>query len=104
MWLGAWTRERGEERDKKKKINGTTKDNFYLTLSKKESRTLKVFIEYSGPITAPIKKDQEIAKLKIYKKNDLIKTMPIYSAESIKKINFIKSLFTSLNYMIWGDV
>ena len=92
-WLGS-----------KKVINGTTKDDFYLTLSKKDSRTLKVFLEYSGPITAPIKKDQEIAELKIYKKNNLIKTMPVYSSENIKKINFIKSLFTSLNYMIWGDV
>ena len=46
---------------KNKKINGITKEDLYLTLSKKDSRNLKVFLEYNGPISAPIKKNQKIA-------------------------------------------
>ena len=47
---------------------------------------------------------KEIFNLKIMKKNDVLKTVPIYSKNEIEKLNFIKSVFTSLNYMIWGDV
>ena len=32
------------------------------------------------------------------------KINPKNLAEEIKKVNFFKSLLTSLNYLIWGDV
>ena len=89
---------------KNNKVNGITKEDIYITTSKKDSRTLKVLLEYNGPIRAPIKKDQEIANIKVYNKDLLIRTVPIYSAEDINKVNFFKSLFTSINYLIWGDV
>ena len=89
---------------KKNIVYGMTKDNYYLTLSKKDSRNLNVLLEYDGPVIAPIKIGDKIANLKVLQKNKLINTIPIYSSENIGKINFIKSVFTSLNYMIWGDV
>ena len=76
----------------------------YVTLNKKDIRNFKVVLEYNGPIKAPIKKDQKLGSLKILNKEELIETIPIYSSEEVKKINFFKSVFTSLNYMIWGDV
>ena len=85
-------------------IKGITKEDIYVTLGKKESRSMNVYIEYEGPVQAPIAKDQEIAKIKIYQKNNLIQTVPLYASEKLKKVNFIKSLFTSINYLIWGDV
>ena len=88
----------------KKKIKAVTKDDFYLTLNKKDSRYLKVHLEYDGPIKAPIKKDQQIANLVVIKKDDVVKTLPLYAYEKVSKVNFFKSLFTSLNYLIWGDV
>ena len=78
--------------------------DIFLTLKKKESRNLKVFLKYNGPIKAPITKDQEIAKIEIYVKDDLVKKVPIYSSENVDKVNVFKSLFMSLNYLIWGDV
>ena len=45
----------------------------------------------------------EIAFIKIYKKKKLSKSIPIYSGEKVKKINFLTSLLVSFNYMIWGD-
>ena len=85
-------------------IEGITKENIFLTLKKKEGRNLKVFLKYNGPIKAPIVKDQKIANIEIYIKNDLIKKVPVYASESINKVNVFKSLFMSLNYLIWGDV
>ena len=89
---------------KKEIVKGITKEDLYVTLSKKDIRNFRVVLEYKGPIKAPIKKNEEIGNLKILKKDDLIQTVPIYSSEEVKKINFFKSVLTSLNYMIWGDV
>ena len=84
-------------------VSGYTKEDVYITINKKDLRNFNTFIEYKGPIVAPIKKDKEIAFIKIYNKNTLIKSVPIYSTKNVKKINFLLSLLTSFNYMIWGD-
>ncbi len=89
---------------KKDKIKVETKEDSYITLSKKDSRYFKTVLEYNGPILAPIKKGDLVGLIKIYNKDKLIKSEKVYASESVEKINFIKSLFTSLNYMIWGDV
>ena len=59
---------------------------------------------YDGPLKAPIVVDQQIGTIKVMNKNKIIKELPLYSSEKIRKVNFFKSLLTSLNYLIWGDV
>ena len=92
VWLG-----------KKNKVFGYAKEDLYITIKKNELKDLKVSLDYSGPLKAPVSKNQQIGNLTI-KTTDKEKTVPIYSSEKIKKVNFIKSLFLSFNYMIWGDV
>jgi len=89
---------------KKNKIKAITKDDYYITLNKKDIRDLKVYLQYDGPIKTPIQKDQEIANLIVLEKDEVIKTLPLYASEKISKVNFFKSLITSINYLIWGDV
>ena len=89
---------------KKIKINSTTKDDFYLTINKKDIRHLTVSLNYDGPVKAPINKGDQIAKLIIKKKDEIVKILPLFASEDLKKVNFFKSLITSLNYLIWGDV
>ena len=84
-------------------ISGYTKEDVYITIDKKFLRNFNTFIEYTGPVKTPIAKDQEIASLKIYIKEDLMKSIPVYAVEKVKKVNFLLSLLTSFNYMIWGD-
>ena len=86
------------------KIKVVPKEDFYITINKKDIRNLNVSIEYNGPIVAPVNKNLQIAKLIVKKKNEVIKTLPLFAAEDLKKVNFFKSLITSLNYLIWGDV
>jgi D-alanyl-D-alanine carboxypeptidase (penicillin-binding protein 5/6) len=88
---------------KKTFLKGYTKEDVYITINKKDLTGFDVFLEYTGPIKAPIKKDAEIALVKIYNKKELVKSMPVYSIDKVKKINFLLSLLTSFNYMIWGD-
>tara|TARA_A100001011_G_scaffold399131_1_gene506385 strand:+ start:83 stop:1234 length:1152 start_codon:yes stop_codon:yes gene_type:complete len=89
---------------KKSKIKAITKEDYYLTLDKKNIRHLKIILEYDGPIKAPIQKDEKIASLLILNKDEIIKSLPLYASEKIPKVNFFKSLITSLNYLVWGDV
>ena len=88
---------------KSKKIKAVSREDYYLTISKKELRGLKVKLEYDGPIVAPIQKGEKVANIIISKKDEIIKTLPLYAAEDLKKVNFFKSLVTSINYLIWGD-
>ena len=89
---------------KKNKIKAVTKEDFFLTINKKDIRNLKVAIQYDGPVVAPVSKNQEIGKLLIKNKDEVIKTLSLYASEDLKKVNFFKSLITSINYLIWGDV
>ncbi len=89
---------------KKNKVNAISKDDFYITVNKKDIRHLSVFLNYTGPIKAPIQKGEKVAELIIKKKGEIIKTLPLYSSEELKKVNLFKSLLTSINYLIWGDV
>ena len=89
---------------KKNKIKAITKEDFFLTINKKDIRNLKVAIQYDGPVVAPVSENQEIGKLLIKNKDEVIKTLSLYASEDLKKVNFFKSLITSINYLIWGDV
>ncbi len=89
---------------KKNKIKAVTKEDFFLTINKKDIRNLKVTIQYDGPIVAPVSENQEIGKLLIKNKDEVIKALSLYASEDLKKVNFFKSLITSINYLIWGDV
>ena len=87
----------------KKTTPGYTKEDIYFTLDKKDLRNFNVFLEYPEHLKAPIRKDSVIASIKIYNKDELVKSIPVYAAEKVKKLNFLLSLFISFNYMIWGD-
>ena len=88
---------------KKNKINAITKDDFYLTISKKNIRNIKVTLNYEGPIVAPINKGEKIGEIIVKNNDEVVKKLPLFAAEDLKKVNFFRSLFTSINYLIWGD-
>ena len=87
----------------KDKISVASKEEFYITVNKKDITHLKVSLQYNGPIVAPVQKGEKIAKLVISRKDEIIKTLPLYASEDLKKVNFFKSLITSINFLIWGD-
>ena len=88
----------------KNKIKVSSKDNHYVTINKKDISHLTISLEYEGPIKAPVEKGKQVANIIVSKKDEIIKSVPLYAAENLKKVNFFKSLLTSLNYLIWGDV
>jgi len=93
VWLG-----------KKNKVDITPEEDFYITIPKRKKNIIKAILEYEGPIKTPIKKGEKLATLKIYHTDELIKKIDMLAAESIEKSNIFVRLFTSLNYLVWGDV
>ena len=88
----------------KDKIKATSKDDYYVTINKKDIGHLTISLDYTGPIKAPVNKGTKVANIIVSKKDEIIKSLPLYASEDLKKVNFFKSLLTSLNYLIWGDV
>jgi len=93
VWLG-----------KDKTVKVYTKDDVYKTIKKGQKKKLKAKIVYEGPVEAPIKKDQVLAKLKIIYDQEQIGEYELLAIKSVKKINIFSRLLMSLNYLIWGDV
>ena len=93
VWLG-----------KKDNVKVYTEEDIYKTIKKGQKRKLKVKVLYEGPIEAPIKKDQILAKLKIVYDQELIGEYNLLAMNEVKKVNIFTRLMKSLNYLIWGDV
>ena len=93
VWLG-----------KQNSVKVYTKENIYKTIKKGQKRKLKIKITYEGPIEAPIKKDQLVAKLKIIYDEELIDDFDLLAVNEVKKVNIFSRLMKSINYLIWGDV
>ena len=93
VWLG-----------KKNTVKIYTEENIYKTIKKGGKKLLKVKILYEGPIEAPIKKDQVVAKLNVIYDQDLIGEYDLLAADKIDRVNIFSRLIKSLNYLIWGDV
>ena len=77
--------------------------DIYKTIKKARLKKLNVKIVYDGPIEAPIKKGDIIAKLVIDYDGDVSKH-DLLASQNIKKKNIISRIIKSINYLIWGDV
>ena len=89
---------------KKNNVKVYVKEDIYKTIPKARKKHLKAYIEYDGPVKAPIKKDQKIGSLKVFYKDDLINDYEVYALESVKRVNVVSRIIKSINYLIWGDV
>ena len=61
-------------------------------------------MEYNGPIEAPIKKDQIIAKLKVIYDEELVGEYDMLALNNVKKVNIFSRLLKSLNYLVLDQV
>ena len=93
VWLG-----------KEDQVEVYINQDVYKTIKKGQKRLLKISTNYTGPIEAPIKKDQVVGKLKIVYNEDIIGEYDLLASKNIKKVNMFSRLAKSLNYLIWGDV
>ena len=93
VWLG-----------KENSVKVHTREDIYKIIKKGQKKKLKIKLVYDGPIEAPVKKDQVLAKLKVVYDQYLIGEYELLASKDIKKVNIFSRLIKSLNYLIWGDV
>ena len=89
---------------KNDKIGVYVKTDIFKTIPKARKKFLKVTVNYTGPIQAPIKKDEILGKLKVTYKNELIDEYDLLAFEDVKKLKIFSRLIKSINFLIWGDV
>ena len=93
VWLG-----------QKNKVQIYTNADIYKTIRKARLKNLETKIIYKGPVEAPIKKDDKIAKLIITYEGNILSEHDLLALENVKKKNIISRILSSINYLVWGDV
>ena len=89
---------------KKEKIDIYVKDDVYITVRKRKKKSISAYIQYNGPIPAPIEKDVKLGVLNIFINDELFAQHDVFSMEEIKKVNIFSRLIRSFNFFVWGDV
>ena len=89
---------------KKNKVDIYVKDNIYITVTKRKKKTISAYIQFNGPIPAPIEKNAKLGVLNIFLNDELFAQHDVFSMEKIKKVNIFSSLIRSFNFLVWGDV
>jgi len=93
VWLG-----------KKDKVGVYSSTDIYKTIKKARLKKLQTQIIYDGPIEAPIKKDDKVAKLVINYDGNFVSEHDLLALDDVKRMNIISRILKSINYLIWGDV
>lgn len=92
--------------DTKIKVNGGVQnelplsagEGFSLLLKKSERAEIKQTVNLPKSVSAPVEKGETIGEIEVYSGDNLIGTIDIVAAESIKKMNFL----TAFRFMING--
>jgi len=77
--------------------------NINLTLPRKERRKLEVRIVYEGPVPAPIKKSQNIAKLVINTPSRGTEVIPLVAKHDVMRLSFLRRLMSTLRNILLGE-
>ena len=89
---------------KKEKVDIYVNDDVYITVSKRKKKNISAYIQYNGPIPAPIEKDVKLGVLNIFLNDELFTQHDVFSMEKIKKVNIFSRIIKSFNFFVWGDV
>jgi len=89
---------------KKNRVDIYVEDNIYITVPKRKKKSISAYIEFNGPILAPIEKDAKLGVLNIFLNNELFIQHDVFSMEKIKKVNIFSRLIRTFNFFVWGDV
>lgn len=73
-----------------------------VTLPRKSRREMKVEVKYNGPIPAPVKKGQQLAKVVISAPDVEPIEIPLYATEDAGRLGFVGRLGAAVKSIIWG--
>jgi D-alanyl-D-alanine carboxypeptidase (penicillin-binding protein 5/6) len=88
---------------KKNKVDVYVKDDIYITVPKRKKKTISAYIQFKGPIPAPVEKNAKLGVLNIFLNDELFAQHDVFSMEKINKVNIFSRLIRSFNFFVWGD-
>ena len=88
---------------KKEKVDVYVNEDIYITVPKRKKNSISAYIQYKGPIPAPIEKDVKLGVLNIFINDELFAQHDVFSMEEINKVNIFARLIRSFNFFVCGD-
>ncbi len=73
-----------------------------ITLPRKARPAMKVSVIYEGPIPAPIKAGDRLARLTVTAPDATPIEVPLVAAENVERLGFLSRLGTALKSILWG--
>ena len=89
---------------KKEKVDIYVNEDVYITVPKRKKKSISAYIQYNGPIPAPIERNVKLGVLNIFINDELFSQHDVFSMEKINKVNIFSRLIRSFNFFVWGDV
>ena len=77
-------------------------DDVHRVMSRKERRSLKVSLNWSDPIPAPLKKGDKVGYIQL-EFDGSTEQIPLVSAQDVKELGFLDRITEALKYLIFGS-
>jgi D-alanyl-D-alanine carboxypeptidase (penicillin-binding protein 5/6) len=77
-------------------------DEVALLLTRLDRKTLKAQIVYDGPLKAPIKEGDQVARLRVISDDQTLNEVPLYAATDVGQGGIIGRAFDTLKFMVIG--
>ena len=82
-------------------VTATVNENVAITLPKDETlKNIRVLARFYEPISAPVKKGQEIGEIVIEKNGDVVKRIPMVAKNKVRKIQFIGRIIKNISVLL----
>ena len=86
-------------------VDLTVKDPVALFMRPKDRRSMKVSINYEGPVKAPIQQGDQVAELRITLPGDTVAlAQPLYAAETVGPMGIFGKMGMALKEFVMGQV
>lgn len=77
-------------------------DDVHRVMSRKERRSLKVSLNWSDPIPAPLKKGDKVGYIQLDFDGGK-EQIPLVSAQDVEELGFLDRITEALKYLIFGS-
>jgi serine-type D-Ala-D-Ala carboxypeptidase (penicillin-binding protein 5/6) len=85
------------------KVAMTVDSDLTVTLPRRSRRDMKVTVDYTGPVPAPIKQGDQIGKVVVSAPDIQPTERPLYAAANVAPIGTIGRMASVAAYLIWGN-
>ncbi|MBW7849149.1 MAG: D-alanyl-D-alanine carboxypeptidase [Rhodospirillales bacterium] len=85
------------------KVPLLSKEDVEFTFPRHARRTMKVAAVFEGPLPAPIKKGQEVAKLVISVPDGPTREVPLYAGADVAKLGFAGRIGSAVKHIVFGS-